>query len=81
MPVLLAASPYRFDNDAIPPSAIFPFSELGPIRFYNDHGYAYVHMDTRGTGRSGGTYTYQSKREQRDLYEAIEWLAKQPANF
>jgi len=75
---VLAASPYRFDNDAIPPSAIFPFSELGPIRFYNDHGYAYVHMDTRGTGRSGGTYTYQSKREQRDLYEAIEWLAKQP---
>jgi hypothetical protein len=77
MPVLLAASPYRFDNDAIPPSAIFPFSELGPIRFYNDHGYAYVHMDTRGTGRSGGIYTYQSAREQRDLYEVIEWLAKQ----
>jgi predicted acyl esterase len=78
MPALLAASPYRFDNDAIPPAAIFPFAELGPIRFYNAHGYAYVHMDARGTGRSGGTYTYQSAREQRDLYEVVEWIARQP---
>ncbi len=77
-PSLLAASPYRFDNDQIPAVAVYPFQELGPIRYYNQHGYVYVHMDARGTGRSGGTYRYQSKREQRDLYEAIEWIAKQP---
>ena len=76
-PVLLAASPYRFDNDTIPPSAIYPFRELGPIAWYNEHGYAYVHMDVRGTGRSGGEYRYQTSREQRDLYEVIEWIAKQ----
>ena len=77
-PALLAASPYRFDNDRIPAMAVYPFQELGPIRYYNAHGYVYVHMDTRGTGRSGGTYRYQTHREQRDLYEAVEWIAKQP---
>jgi putative CocE/NonD family hydrolase len=77
-PVLLAASAYRFDNDAVPAMAIYPFMELGPVRYYTQHGYVYVHMDVRGSGRSGGTYTYQSRREQRDLYEAIEWIAKQP---
>ena len=34
-------------------------------------------MDVRGTGRSGGEYHYQCKREQRDLYETIEWIARQ----
>src|ERR1700743_1601529 len=29
-PVLLAASAYRFDNDAVPAMAIYPFMELGP---------------------------------------------------
>ena len=77
-PVLLAASAYRFDNDAVPAMAIYPFMELGPVRYYTQHGYIYVHMDVRGTGRSGGTYLYQSAREQRDLYEAVEWIAKQP---
>lgn len=77
-PVLLAASAYRFDNDAVPAMAIYPFMELGPVRYYTQHGYIYVHMDVRGTGRSGGTYLYQSAREQRDLYEVIEWIAKQP---
>jgi predicted acyl esterase len=77
-PVLLAASPYRFDNDGLPAVAIYPIQELGPIAWYNEHGYAYVHMDVRGTGRSGGEYQYQSAREQRDLYEVVEWIAKQP---
>jgi predicted acyl esterase len=76
-PVLLAASPYRFDNDGTPAIPLFLWRETGPIGWYLDQGYAYVHMDVRGTGRSGGEYTYQSKREQRDLYEVVEWLARQ----
>jgi predicted acyl esterase len=77
-PVLLAASPYRFDNDAAPAIPLFLWRETGPIGWYLKQGYAYVHMDTRGTGRSGGEYQYQCRREQRDLYEVIEWLARQP---
>ncbi len=76
-PVLLAASPYRFDNDAAPAIPLFLWRETGPIKWYLEQGYAYVHMDVRGTGRSGGEYHYQCKREQRDLYEVIEWIARQ----
>jgi uncharacterized protein len=76
-PVLLAASPYRFDNDAVPAVPLFLWRETGPIGWYLEQGYAYVHMDVRGTGRSGGEYRYQCKREQRDLYEVIEWIAAQ----
>jgi hypothetical protein len=77
-PALFAASPYRFDNDGAPAVPVFLWRETGPIAWYLDHGYAYVHMDARGSGRSGGQYRYQDKREQRDLYEMIEWIAKQP---
>ena len=76
-PALLAASPYRFDNDAAPAIPLFLWRETGPIGWYLDQGYAYVHMDVRGTGRSGGEFRYQDKREQRDLYEAVEWIAAQ----
>jgi len=76
-PVLLAASPYRFDNDMVPAIPMFLWRETGPIGWYLEQGYAYVHMDVRGTGRSGGAYRYQDKREQRDLYEVVEWLAAQ----
>src|SRR5271166_5934567 len=71
-PVLLAASPYRFDNDAVPAIPLFLWRETGPIGWYLEQGYAYVHMDVRGTGRPGGAYHYQDKREQRDLYEVVE---------
>jgi uncharacterized protein len=76
-PALLAASPYRFDNDMAPAIPLFLWRETGPIGWYLEQGYAYVHMDTRGTGRSGGDYRYQCKREQRDLYEVVEWIAAQ----
>jgi len=76
-PTLLAASPYRFDNDVAPAIPLFLWRETGPIGWYLEQGYAYVHMDVRGTGRSGGEFRYQCKREQRDLYEVIEWIAVQ----
>ena len=76
-PTLLAASPYRMDNDTAPALPIFPFKETGPIAWYIDHGYAFVRMDVRGTGRSGGAYRYQDKLEQHDLYEIVEWIAAQ----
>lgn len=76
-PTLFAASPYRLDNDSAPAVPIFTFRETGPIAWYLDHGYAFVRMDVRGTGRSGGDYHFQDEREQRDLYEVVEWIASQ----
>lgn len=77
-PTLFAASPYRYDNDDVPPTMVFFWHEVGPIHWYVERGYAYVHLDVRGSGRSGGDYGFFNKRERRDLYEVIEWIATQP---
>lgn len=77
-PTLFAASPYRFDNDDIPETFTFLWRETGPIDWYVQKGYAYVHLDVRGSGRSGGDYGFFDTRERRDLYDAIEWIAAQP---
>ena len=42
------------------------------------HGYAVVHIDARGTGRSPGVWSPFSTREGVDFAEAIEWLAGLP---
>ena len=77
-PTLFAASPYRFDNNALPASPQFLWRETGPIDFYVEQGYAYVHFDVRGSGRSGGQFGFLDLAEQDDLYDAIEWVAAQP---
>jgi putative CocE/NonD family hydrolase len=77
-PALLAASPYRYDNNALPAGPQFLWRETGPIEFYVKSGYAYVHMDVRGSGKSGGEFELLGPREQADLYDVIEWIAKQP---
>lgn len=77
-PVLLAASPYRYDNNALPPSPQFLWRETGPIDFYVKQGYVYANMDVRGCGKSGGEFRFLDRAEQRDLYDVIEWLGRQP---
>jgi len=41
-------------------------------------GYACVRADSRGAGRSPGRLDPFSPRETRDLYECVEWAARQP---
>ena len=77
-PALLAASPYRFDNNLAPAVPVFLWRETGPIDYYLRHGYAFVHMDVRGTGRSQGEYRYMDEAEQRDLHDVIVWITQQP---
>ena len=76
-PSLFGVSPYRFDNDDVPDTKMFLWRETGPIHWYVEQGYAYVLLDVRGTGRSGGEYEFFSPRERCDLYEVIEWIAAQ----
>jgi putative CocE/NonD family hydrolase len=76
-PALFAASPYRFDNNTLPASPQFLWRETGPIDWYVSQGYAYVHMDVRGSGRSGGSFGFMDRREQEDLYDVIEWIGAQ----
>lgn len=77
-PALLAASPYRFDNNVLPPTSQFLWRETGPIDLYNERGYAYVNMDVRGSGRSGGEFGFLDAKEQHDLYDVVQWIAQQP---
>src|SRR3954462_10103738 len=77
-PALLAASPYRYDNNTLPAGPQFLWRETGPIDFYVKHGYAYVHMDVRGSGKSGGQFEFLGPNEQNDLYDVIKWIAQQP---
>ncbi len=47
--------------------------------YFAERGYAIVYFDVRGTGNSGGsTQDIYSQEEQRDAYEMVEWLARQP---
>ena len=48
-----------------------------PERWVPD-GYILIHIDSRGAGQSPGFLDPRSFREVMDLYEAIEWAAKQP---
>jgi uncharacterized protein len=77
-PALLAAAPYRFDNNILPASPQFLWRETGPIDFYADNGYAYIHMDVRGSGRSAGSFGFLDRKDHEDLYDVIEWSGRQP---
>jgi len=77
-PVLIAPSPYRYDNNTLPATPQFLWRETGPIEFYIQHGYVYAFMDVRGCGKSGGEFRLLDRNEQQDLYDVIEWLGQQP---
>ncbi len=42
------------------------------------NGYAHVNTDVRGSGKSGGALCLLCDREQRDVYDVVEWVARQP---
>jgi len=77
-PALFAASPYRFDNNSLPSSPQFLWRETGPIDFYVNEGYVYVHMDVRGSGRSGGHFTFLGQEDANDMADVIDWVSAQP---
>src|SRR5690606_42097931 len=72
----LHSFPTRRSSD-LPATPIFLWRETGPIEYYLQHGYAFVHLDVRGTGRSEGDYRYMCAAEQRDLYDVIVWITQQ----
>lgn len=50
---------------------------LGGANEFVKHGYAYVVQDVRGTGASGGKWD-PFMNEEKDGYDTIEWVSKQP---
>jgi putative CocE/NonD family hydrolase len=45
---------------------------------YVPEGYARVNTDVRGSGKSGGALCLLCTREQQDVYDVVEWTARQP---
>src|SRR3954470_8963151 len=45
---------------------------------YLKDGYAHVNTDVRGSGKSGGSLCLLCYREQQDVKEVVEWVARQP---
>src|SRR3954470_16858478 len=45
---------------------------------YVPEGYARVNTDVRGSGKSGGALCLLCEREQKDVYDVVEWVARQP---
>jgi uncharacterized protein len=78
VPALFAASPYQHEFDAVPAFPLFLWRETGPIEWYVEQGYAYVHADVRGSGRSEGEFAFMDFTEQQDYVELIAWIARQP---
>ena len=76
-PTLFAASPYQYEMDSVPTYPLFLWRETGPVEWYVQQGYVYVHADVRGSGHSGGEFCFMGKPEQEDYLELIAWILKQ----
>src|SRR5690242_5997472 len=77
-PALFAVSPYQYEMDEVPAYPLFLTRETGPIEWYVGQGYAYVHADVRGSGRSEGEFEFMGPNEQQDYVELIAWIVAQP---
>jgi putative CocE/NonD family hydrolase len=76
-PALFAASPYQYEMDEVPAYPLFLWRETGPVEWYVGQGYAYVHADVRGSGRSEGEFSFMGRTEQEDYVELIAWIVRQ----
>ena len=77
-PSLLSASPYNKDLAYLPSVPTFHMRETNDFEYFVSRGYAYVHMDCRGTGKSvEGQWQFLSLEEQQDFHDVIEWVAEQ----
>src|SRR3954470_17972780 len=54
-----------------------PYGRSSSVEFVSN-GYARVNTDVRGSGKSGGALCLLCDREQQDVYDVVEWIAKQP---
>src|SRR5438067_960609 len=66
-PDALAGSSNRYQN----------WEVVDPEKWVPD-GYVCIRVDSRGAGRSPGYLCHNNARETRDIYECIEWAARQP---
>jgi hypothetical protein len=54
------------------------FIEAGASDFFVPRGYVHLIVNARGTGGSGGVWTFFDGQERDDLHDVVEWIAAQP---
>jgi len=72
-PTLYAAGPYPHSAEMLYDLG----TEAGNIAWFVSQGYNVVVANVRGTGSSGGDFSFFSRAEQQDHYEIVEWIAEQ----
>ncbi len=78
LPCLYAVSPYQKDTVHFPIWSTYRTRETGDIAWWVRNGYAYVHADVRGSGKSlEDSFSFLGLKEQTDLADTIEWIAAQ----
>jgi predicted acyl esterase len=82
-PTILCLFPFHKEDQtkSIMPVAVNPrlvSIEGGDYHFYVRRGYAQIFANVRGTGLSGGEFDHLGDGTIGDIYDVIEWLAKQP---
>jgi len=82
-PAILCLFPFHKEDQitSIMPVAVNPrlvSREGGDYHFYVRRGYAQIFANVRGTGLSGGLFDHLGDGTIEDIYDVIEWLAKQP---
>lgn len=81
-PVLLVSTPYTAPNGGSTSTGntegpVIRFPELFEHEGFLDGRWAYVQVDVRGFGGSGGCFEYYMPNEAKDVKVAVEWAADQ----
>lgn len=82
LPIVLWSGPYfgqsvpTGDNPAYHDNS--DAGEAVPVNLLLDHGYAVAIFNVRGTGNSGGCFSWFGAAEQKDQAFLVEWLAARP---
>lgn len=77
LPVVLSVAPYIKELQ-LAPALLTHSIEAGPTTHLVRHGFIHVIATHRGAGESQGRYDHISRVEQQDMYDLVEWIARQP---
>jgi len=79
LPTLVEQTRYMRAYDIAPQYARFAPGIDSDIKYFVEHGYAYVLLDVRGSGASFGSRAQEwSPDEVRDGAEVVDWIIRQP---
>ena len=78
---ILRMSPYH-DSPPFPEdrdgAGLVPEKHGSMVDYFVPRGYTFVTADLRGSGLSQGCFDYLGQTDRKDVYEVVEWLARQP---